>query len=107
VVELNAVNVVAASLDQKPPKEVLQWQATLHAALNGLAATWNTESYVLLGSEHLVGICLFVYAQDSLHNQARHVKTAAVATGVGGVLGNKGAATLRCDLAGGTSICFV
>jgi len=60
----------------------------------------------LLSCNHLVGLLIIVFVRKSLMEYVSRPMTCEVATGVGGVGGNKGAVCARMDI-GGTSVCFV
>eukprot|EP00929_Paragymnodinium_shiwhaense_P038186 TRINITY_DN20225_c0_g1_i1.p1 TRINITY_DN20225_c0_g1~~TRINITY_DN20225_c0_g1_i1.p1 ORF type:complete len:1021 (-),score=128.10 TRINITY_DN20225_c0_g1_i1:540-3602(-) len=60
----------------------------------------------LLHEAHLVGILSTVFVRRSYHGDIQHVRHCTVATGVGGVAGNKGAVCQRFEI-GPVAVCFV
>uniref|UniRef100_A0A3B4EC12 Synaptojanin-1 n=1 Tax=Pygocentrus nattereri TaxID=42514 RepID=A0A3B4EC12_PYGNA len=64
------------------------------------------HKYVLLASEQLVGVCLFVFIRPQHAPFIRDVAVDTVKTGMGGATGNKGGVAIRM-LFHTTSICFV
>lgn len=96
IVDLNASNIMAASTDNAK-----QWAEELQKVLSS-----RDESYALLTSQQLVGVCLYVYVRPHLAQSIRDLATDCVKTGMGGATGNKGAAAIRFVL-NGTSFCFV
>uniref|UniRef100_A0A7N8XIG4 phosphoinositide 5-phosphatase n=1 Tax=Mastacembelus armatus TaxID=205130 RepID=A0A7N8XIG4_9TELE len=64
------------------------------------------HKYVLLASEQLVGVCLFVFIRPQHAPFIRDVAVDTVKTGMGGATGNKGGVAIRL-LFHTTSICFV
>lgn len=93
--DLNASNIVAASSDNAKA-----WAEELQKVLS------REQQYVLLTSQQLVGVCLFVFVRPQHAEFIRDVAVDCVKTGLGGATGNKGAAAIRFVLYG-TSICFV
>ncbi|TRY99271.1 hypothetical protein DNTS_022825 [Danionella cerebrum] len=64
------------------------------------------QRYVLLASEQLVGVCLFVFIRPQHAPFIRDVAVDTVKTGMGGATGNKGGVAIRM-LFHTTSICFL
>lgn len=95
IVDLNASNIVAASSDNAKA-----WAEELQKVLS------REHEYVLLTSQQLVGVCLFIFVRPQHTEFLRDVAVDCVKTGLGGATGNKGAAAIRFVLYG-TSICFV
>uniref|UniRef100_A0A3B4HAL4 Synaptojanin-1 n=1 Tax=Pundamilia nyererei TaxID=303518 RepID=A0A3B4HAL4_9CICH len=93
MVELNAGNIVSATTNQK------LWAAELQKNIS------RDHKYVLLASEQLVGVCLFVFIRPQ-HAPFIDVAVDTVKTGMGGATGNKGGVAIRL-LFHTTSICFV
>nr|CAH8853508.1 unnamed protein product [Trichobilharzia regenti] len=101
IVDLTTSNIVAGS---KPSANQRDWGLFLQRHLNRDAN--ERDSYVLITSVQLVGICLFLFVRVRLAGSLRNVATSSVKTGLGGTTGNKGAVAIRFQL-GATSICFV
>ncbi|XP_068600224.1 synaptojanin-1 [Brachionichthys hirsutus] len=95
MVELNAGNIVSASTTNQK-----LWAAELQKNLS------REHKYVLLASEQLVGVCLFVFIRPQHAPFIRDVAVDTVKTGMGGATGNKGGVAIRL-LFHTTSICFV
>nr|XP_020454055.1 synaptojanin-1 isoform X3 [Monopterus albus] len=95
MVELNAGNIVSASTTNQK-----MWAAELQKNIS------RDHKYVLLASEQLVGVCLFVFVRPQHAPFIRDVAVDTVKTGMGGATGNKGGVAIRM-LFHTTSICFV
>ncbi|XP_053312664.1 synaptojanin-1 isoform X2 [Spea bombifrons] len=95
MVELNAGNIVNASTTNQK-----LWAAELQKTLS------RDNKYVLLASEQLVGVCLFIFIRPQHAPFIRDVSVDTVKTGMGGATGNKGAVAVRM-LMHTTSLCFV
>ncbi|XP_015674973.1 synaptojanin-1 [Protobothrops mucrosquamatus] len=95
MVELNAGNIVSASTTNQK-----LWAAELQKTIS------RDYKYVLLASEQLVGVCLFVFIRPQHAPFIRDVAVDTVKTGMGGATGNKGAVAIRM-LFHTSSLCFV
>ncbi|XP_053772702.1 synaptojanin-1 isoform X3 [Desmodus rotundus] len=95
MVELNAGNIVNASTTNQK-----LWAVELQKTVS------RDNKYVLLASEQLVGVCLFVFVRPQHAPFIRDVAVDTVKTGMGGATGNKGAVAIRM-LFHTTSLCFV
>ncbi|XP_059248256.1 synaptojanin-1 isoform X6 [Mustela nigripes] len=95
MVELNAGNIVNASTTNQK-----LWAVELQKTIS------RDNKYVLLASEQLVGVCLFVFIRPQHAPFIRDVAVDTVKTGMGGATGNKGAVAIRM-LFHTTSLCFV
>nr|XP_055064431.1 synaptojanin-1 isoform X5 [Misgurnus anguillicaudatus] len=95
MVELNAGNIVSASTTNQK-----LWAAELQKNIS------RDQRYVLLASEQLVGVCLFIFIRPQHAPFIRDVAVDTVKTGMGGATGNKGGVAIRM-LFHTTSICFV
>lgn len=95
MVELNAGNIVSASTTNQK-----LWAAELQKNIS------RDHKYVLLASEQLVEVCLFVFIRPQHAPFIRDVAVDTVKTGMGGATGNKGGVAIRL-LFHTTSICFV
>ncbi|NXY87918.1 SYNJ1 protein, partial [Alcedo cyanopectus] len=76
------------------------WAAELQKTIS------RDYKYVLLASEQLVGVCLFVFIRPQHAPFIRDVAVDTVKTGMGGATGNKGAVAIRM-LFHTSSLCFV
>lgn len=95
MVELNAGNIVSASTTNQK-----LWAAELQKNIS------RDHKYVLLASEQLVGVCLFIFIRPQHAAFIRDVAVDTVKTGMGGATGNKGGVAIRM-LFHTTSICFI
>ncbi|XP_019639348.1 PREDICTED: synaptojanin-1-like [Branchiostoma belcheri] len=96
MVELNAGNIVmTASTDNQRA-----WASELQKTIS------RDHKYILVASDQLVGVCLYVFIRPQLAPFVRDVAVDIVKTGLGGAAGNKGAVAIRMLLFG-TSMCFV
>ncbi|POS74059.1 endonuclease/Exonuclease/phosphatase [Diaporthe helianthi] len=95
VVTLNPVTQYVYS-DANPTDK---WRLALEAAL--------PDGYQFIGSEHMSGLLLLMYASPELTPCIGHISTKAVGTGVGGWFGNKGATAARIVLGETTRMVFV
>ncbi|CAB4027321.1 synaptojanin-1-like isoform X2, partial [Paramuricea clavata] len=95
LVDLKAGNILSTSAAQR-----LDWGEKLKRVIS------RDTPYVLLTSEQLVGVCLFVFVRSDLVNDIRDVAVDSVKTGLGGSAGNKGGVAIRF-LLHSTSLCFV
>ncbi|CAH2219275.1 synaptojanin-1 isoform X1 [Pelobates cultripes] len=95
MVELNAGNIVNASTTNQK-----LWAVELQKTIS------RDNKYVLLASEQLVGVCLFIFIRPQHAPFIRDVAVDTVKTGMGGATGNKGAVAIRM-LFHTTSLCFV
>ncbi|XP_072901173.1 synaptojanin-1 isoform X2 [Hemitrygon akajei] len=95
MVELNAGNIVSASTTNQK-----LWAAEIQKSIS------RDCKYVLLASEQLVGVCLFIFIRPQHAAFIRDVAVDTVKTGMGGATGNKGAVAVHM-LFYTTSLCFV
>ncbi|XP_069744866.1 synaptojanin-1 isoform X3 [Narcine bancroftii] len=95
MVELNAGNIVSASTTNQK-----LWAAEIQKSIS------RDCKYVLLASEQLVGVCLFIFIRPQHAAFIRDVAVDTVKTGMGGATGNKGAVAVHMLLYT-TSLCFV
>ena len=100
MVDLTAVNVASGA---KSGERSAAWQAALAAALRG---AYPGTAYQLVAAKHLVGILQLVYVRGDCAAHVRGVQSLSSATGIGGVLGNKGAVATRLRYHD-CSLCFV
>lgn len=84
-VDLNTVNVVS---DVESASRCAAWEMRVPKSLRALYQI----DYELIASKYMVGLCLLVFAKKKhVTTQIRQVMTTSVATGIAGVVGNKGA----------------
>ncbi|PAV77891.1 hypothetical protein WR25_05921 [Diploscapter pachys] len=95
LVDLNASNMVKASTTNQR-----LWCDSIRRTLAEKA------DYILLGSEQLVGVCLFLFMRPHLAPFMKDFAVCSVKTGMGGATGNKGSVAFRI-VVHSTSICFV
>lgn len=96
IVDLNAQNIVVSS--QRNRRD---WLVEIQNALSV-----KGESYVVVSSVQLVGICLFVFIRKSIAHLVKDVSLDTAKTGLGGTTGNKGAVAIRFQYKAST-FCFV
>eukprot|EP01083_Nonionella_stella_P014314 40230_1 len=99
VVELNAKNVI---IDDDRNDNL--WKKKIQAILNQDRA--DDDAYSFLKSKDMVGIILFVFVKNSIKKDIQGLLAEESATGMGGVVGNKGGCGIRFRVQN-TSICFV
>lgn len=90
IVDLTTSNIVAGS---KPSANQRDWGQFLQRHLN--RDTDEQDSYLLITSVQLVGVCLFLFVRKRLAGSLRNIATSSVKTGLGGTAGNKGAVAIR------------
>uniref|UniRef100_UPI00358E6AC5 synaptojanin-1 isoform X2 n=1 Tax=Myxine glutinosa TaxID=7769 RepID=UPI00358E6AC5 len=95
MVELNAGNIVSTSTENQK-----RWAVELQKTIS------RDHKYVLLTSEQLVGVCLYVFIRPHLASLIRNLAVDTVKTGMGGATGNKGAVAI-CMQLHSSSLCFV
>nr|CDS31929.1 synaptojanin 1 [Hymenolepis microstoma] len=100
IIDLNAGNVVAG---KQSSESQTYWGTTMQALFNQNPET--EESYVLLCTTQLVGVCIYVFLRLGLCDYVRGLSSASVKTGMHGKAGNKGACAVRFQI-GSTSLCF-
>lgn len=102
IVELTPSQILAADLDR-----AILWETLLLRDLSMLASDFEESSrYVLLTSEQLVGICMFVFVKRHLLPAINQVRKGIKKTGLKGIAGNKGATAIRFRFEN-TTFCFV
>lgn len=102
MVDLTATTVV---LEAQSQKRAGVWLEMVSNALNRGAKNDET-SYVLIEHQILVGVFLCVFIRKSLRDRVTDVMTTTAATGLLGMMGNKGGAAIRMKLMDST-VCFV
>jgi phosphatidylinositol-bisphosphatase len=104
MVDLNVQNAVS---DAATRERSAQWLQLLERALDDASKrNGENEGYVLLAQKSLVGLMICTFLLKKHRPYVTGIQTCSVATGVMGVVGNKGACCVRfnyCD----TSFCFV
>lgn len=108
IVDLNASNVLLDG--SKTAERSKFWQQriedSLLSARKGGAGSSNGSSYTLVMSKSLVGLLLCVYVSQRMLPFVTDVRATHQATGIMGVMGNKGGVCVRLNLYD-TSLCFV
>ena len=87
MVDLNATNVM---VDSGSAKRAEVWEDLIGHTLNK-----DGDNYKHLISKHLVGILLVVYAKKEIAPYVQELVGNTAATGILGVMGNKGGAAVR------------
>lgn len=95
IVDLNASNIVKASTENQKA-----WGMEIQKTIN------RDHKYVLVASDQLVGVCLFIFVRPEHAPFIKDVAVEQAKTGMGGATGNKGAIAIRM-LFHSTSIAFV
>lgn len=98
LIELNASSILNAD-----GSRALQWSQLLNEQLNSFQMD---EEYVLLRTESIATMALFLYVKKSKVSYVTRVAGSSKKTGLGGMAANKGACGIRC-LFGTTSFAFV
>ncbi|CUM65710.1 uncharacterized protein PRCAT00003358001 [Priceomyces carsonii] len=96
MIELNAGSILSAD-NSKPT----QWANLINKQLNS-----QRESYLLLRTEAISSISLFLFVKKSQVSRVKQVAGSSKKTGMGGITANKGACGVRFDF-GLTSIALV
>lgn len=96
LIELNAGSILAA--DTSKPG---QWARLLEQQLNS-----QQEQYLLLRTEAIASMCLFLFVKKSQIHNVTQVSGSSKKTGLGGMTANKGACAVRFDY-GSTSFALV
>ncbi|XP_077979137.1 synaptojanin-1-like isoform X2 [Glandiceps talaboti] len=95
MVDLSAGNIISASTTNQK-----QWGMELQKTLS------RDHKYILVASEQLVGVCLYVFVRPQHAPFIRDVAVETVKTGLKGTAGNKGGVAIRM-LFHSSSMCFV
>ena len=113
-VELSTTNVVMSNSEIK--KQSHMWEEVLLGVLNevhaedvqmpGSHSAHPDGPFVKVCVEYLVGVVLLVFVRRGILPRMQGVATCKVAVGIGGVLGNKGAVSLRFRV-DETTVCLV
>lgn len=96
------VDITAVTEALRPyadPSVARKWKDALQPAL--------PEGYTLVAEQQMLGLLLLVYASPSIAQSVRGVSVASVGTGLGGVMGNKGAVAARIIIGESTRILFI
>ena len=103
MVDLNVQNAVS---DTATKERTAQWLQLIERSLEDSCRRNGEDGYALLGTKSLVGLMICVFVLKKHRPNVAGVQTCSVATGVMGVVGNKGACAVRFELFD-TSFCFV
>ena len=96
------VNITSATEALRPftdPHPSGKWKSSVSQAL--------PRGYELVAEQQLIGLLLLVYASPTVAPIVTSVSTTSVGTGLGGVMGNKGAVTARIILGEATRMVFI
>lgn len=96
LIELNAGSILGA--DTTKPT---QWARLLEGQLNS-----QKEQYLLLRTEAIASLCLFLFVKKSQIHNVTQVSGSSKKTGLGGMTANKGACAVRFDF-GSTSFALI
>ena len=102
IVDLNAANVIQESESEK---RTASWSRMLGLFLNDIGKGTGV-SYELVASKHLVGIAICVYVSNRHYKNVKDIQIVNCATGIFGVVGNKGGSSVRFRFYDST-LCFV
>jgi inositol polyphosphate 5-phosphatase INPP5B/F len=113
MVDLSATSVALSTLSDQSAKRAADWQEALLRSLHAAVPPPGTpggrpvgEGIVPIASEAMVGLAIFVFAKTTLAKSITSAATSHVATGVLGMLGNKGCVAARLSVQD-TSFCFI
>eukprot|EP00111_Clytia_hemisphaerica_P009128 TCONS_00026809-protein len=95
LVDLNTSNIISTSSTNKK-----EWASKLQEMIS------RDHQYILVTTEQLVGVCLFVFIRTKHAPYVRDVAIQTIKTGLKGKAGNKGAVAIRM-LVHSTSLCFI
>ena len=102
IVDLNAANVIQESESEK---RTASWSRMLGLFLNDIGKGTGV-SYELVASKHLVGIAICVFVSNRHYKNVKDIQIVNCATGIFGVVGNKGGSSVRFRFYDST-LCFV
>ena len=91
IVELNPYNVVVTGNESQDKS--IYWFNQVKKTLDS-----SSEQFTLIKSDHIVGISLCIFAKDSVSPAISDVRVAITRIGILGLLGNKGAVTIRLNV---------
>ena len=101
MVDLSTMNVVS---DQVTASRCAAWEQRVPKSLRTL---FNGKEYELIASKYMVGLCLLVFAdKERVMPHVKSIMTSSIATGIGGIVGNKGGIGVSFLLRD-TRLCFV
>uniref|UniRef100_A0A7R9VEQ0 Rho-GAP domain-containing protein n=1 Tax=Pseudictyota dubia TaxID=2749911 RepID=A0A7R9VEQ0_9STRA len=94
MVDLNAVNV---AVDNKSQQKSQHWVERVRTTLNSRRNSNNDpmRAYTLLKQKYLVGLLLCVFVKSPHKQRVKYVHSDSVGVGVMGMMGNKGAVSVR------------
>ncbi len=102
IVDLNAANAIS---ETESEKRTCEWGKMLGLYLNDIGKGKDT-SYELIAYKHLVGIAICIYVAGKHRNHIKNIQMVNSATGIFGVVGNKGGSSIRFRFYDST-LCFV
>jgi hypothetical protein len=93
IVDLNTMNVVLDGY--KTAERADYFRGAIESSLEKIS---EHVSYVEICSETMVGLALFVYANQAIIGEIRDIRSSCAPSGVLGVMGNKGGVAIRFNL---------
>eukprot|EP00945_MAST-04E_sp_MAST-4E-sp1_P001097 g1097.t1 len=103
IVDLSAANVIAT--DSESHTRTLMWQDLLQNEINAIAKPRGIV-YEPVAYKYLVGVALCIFVSSEHREHVGGVQSANAASGIMGVLGNKGGSSIRFQFYD-TTVCFV
>ena len=103
IVDLSAANVIAT--DSESHTRTMVWQNLLLNEINAIAKPEGIF-YEALTYKYLVGVALCIFVSSEHRGHISNVQEANAASGIMGVLGNKGGSSIRFRFYD-TTVCFV
>ena len=100
IVDLNVMNTMVRGTQSDEMAEY--WTKEILQVLNEN----DEDEYILLEEKHMVGILCAIFVKKNLLFSIKYLKSNMVATGIAGVVGNKGGIVIRMNIFDST-ICFV
>ena len=97
-------DIVSVVLEECKNKE--QWVADMQTAFRTEGGL-RGNNYQLVGTMTLWAIHIMVYAKESVYEHISNVRIAEQATGMGGIMGNKGGVAVGFTFKDSTRFCFV
>ncbi|KAL7669066.1 hypothetical protein ACOME3_009735 [Neoechinorhynchus agilis] len=97
ICDINASSIVKAS-----EENMQRWYCMISSMLN----MDSYDRYVCVCQDQLVGVCLILFAKESLAPHIRFIKTAKIKTGFMNSAGNKGCVAVRFSVFN-TTLCFI
>ena len=96
---VNVGSAIEAIRPYSDPLPAKRWREAIESGL--------PPGYRLVVEQQLIGLLLLIYASPVIAPQISHVSATSVGTGLGGIMGNKGAVTARILLGETTRMVFI